>query len=101
MNNKVAVLLSFNKTMLGTGLNAETIMSVPVDLQAALDAANGKLSVARPLDVPWDVMSVKATPTTFATPYDVSNGVLPVENSIKPIYKDDDLKQVRYVFSAN
>ncbi|CAN8004229.1 unnamed protein product, partial [Ixodes hexagonus] len=68
----VAVGLIFNQTHLGTGVDFQTVFNLPVDLHVTADPIHKKLSLKRPLSLPWNLVNHHFRPYTFAMPLDVA-----------------------------
>ncbi|XP_075527955.1 vitellogenin-6-like [Dermacentor variabilis] len=87
----------FTKLALGTGYRARTVISWPLDLKATLAPLEGRLSLRRPLHLPWNVINHRFQPFTFAVPYDINANPAHATDSfpkvVKPLYRPEELSQ--------
>ena len=71
----VGVGLTFLRTSLGTGADTQTIVNLPIDLHVTVDPIHKRLSLKRPLSLPWNLVNHHFRPYTFVTPYDLKGDV--------------------------
>ncbi|KAH7971480.1 hypothetical protein HPB49_024503 [Dermacentor silvarum] len=87
----------FTKLGLGTGYSARTVVSWPLDLKVTLAPLEGKLSLRRPLQLPWNVVNHNFQPFTFAMPFDTqtdpSHALAEFHNLAKPLYRPEELTE--------
>ncbi|XP_065290062.1 vitellogenin-6-like [Dermacentor albipictus] len=87
----------FTKLALGTGYGARTVISWPLDLKVTLAPFENKLSLRRPLHLPWNVINHSFKPFTFAMPYDINtdpaHALAKFPNLIKPLYRPEELTE--------
>ncbi|XP_075527576.1 vitellogenin-6-like [Dermacentor variabilis] len=90
-----ALPLSFTNATVGASYDARTVISWPLDLKATLNAAEGKLSLRRPVHLPWNVANHYFHPFTFNVPFEtrVSVNLDDLLNMRKPLYKPEELTQ--------
>ncbi|XP_075527958.1 vitellogenin-6-like [Dermacentor variabilis] len=85
----------FTKLALGTGHAARTVVSWPLDFEATLAPLEGKLSLRRPLHLPWNVIDHSSHPFTFAVGYDDSSnstqGQTELSNWMRSLYQPEEL----------
>ncbi|XP_050042241.1 vitellogenin-6-like [Dermacentor andersoni] len=87
----------FTKLGIGTGYSARTVISWPLDLKATLAPLEGKLSLRRPLHLPWNVINHNFLPFTFVMPFDIntdaSHAMTEFFRLAKPLYRPEELTQ--------
>lgn len=87
----------FTKQAYGTGYSARTVISWPLDLKVTLSPLEHKLSLHRPLHLPWNVMNHNFLPFTFAMPYDLntdpSHALTEYSKHVKPLYRPEELTE--------
>ncbi|XP_065290068.1 vitellogenin-6-like [Dermacentor albipictus] len=90
-----ALPLSFTNATVGASYDARTVISWPLDLRVTLNAAEGKLSLRRPVHLPWNVANHYFHPYTFNMPFEtrVSINLDDLLNMQKPLYKPEELTQ--------
>ncbi|CAN8010286.1 unnamed protein product [Ixodes pacificus] len=91
----VGVGLTFNKTFVGVGADIQTVFNLPIDLKITVDPIHKKLSLKRPLSLPWNIVNHHFRPYTFAMPYDlatdVSKAVTTLSKPQYPLYNKDEV----------
>ncbi|KAG0413553.1 hypothetical protein HPB47_009286, partial [Ixodes persulcatus] len=91
----VGVGLTFNKTFIGVGADIQTVFNLPIDLHATLDLIHKKLSLKRPLSLPWNIVNHHFRPYTFVMPYDVATDVSTAVTTLSqprhPLYNKDEV----------
>ncbi|CAN8004231.1 unnamed protein product, partial [Ixodes hexagonus] len=91
------VALTFNKTSLGTGADTQTIINLPIDLHVTVDPIHKKLSLKRPLSLPWNILNHHFRPYTFVMPYDlasdVPNAVAALSQPQYPLYNKEEVTE--------
>ncbi|EEC17915.1 hemelipoglycoprotein precursor, putative, partial [Ixodes scapularis] len=94
-SNMVGVGLTFNKTFVGVGADIQTVFNLPIDLKVTVDPIHKKLSLNRPLSLPWNIVNHHFRPYTFAMPYDlvsdVSTAVTALSQPQYPLYNKDEV----------
>ncbi|XP_037287769.2 vitellogenin-6 [Rhipicephalus microplus] len=87
----------FTKQSFGTGSNARTTISWPLDLKVTFAPLEGKLSLHRPLHLPWNVLNHQFRPFTFAMPNDIhadpSHALAEMPKLMKPLYRPEELTE--------
>ncbi|KAL3194893.1 hypothetical protein MRX96_045805 [Rhipicephalus microplus] len=87
----------FTKQAFGTGNNARTAISWPLDLKVTLAPLEGKLSLRRPLHLPWNVINHQFRPYTFGMPIDItmdpSHAIAEMPKLMKPLYRPEELTE--------
>ncbi|KAH7971477.1 hypothetical protein HPB49_024500 [Dermacentor silvarum] len=88
---------SFARSSLGSGYDARTVISWPLDLKVTIAPLQGKLSLNRPLHLPWNAANHHFHPFTFNMPYDLTrdhaNAITEITTNQKPLYRQDELLQ--------
>ncbi|KAK8760323.1 hypothetical protein V5799_028410 [Amblyomma americanum] len=91
----VGLVLDFTKSITGTGYDANTVISWPLDLKATLAPLQGKLSLHRPLHLPCNAARHRFEPFTFHAYYApalrIVSGTQESERSQKPLYHPEEL----------
>lgn len=94
----VGFCLTYDQTFLGTALDTQTTVSLPLNVQISLDPVHKKLNVKLPLDVPYSVLNVRSLPHTFSYPYDLTTDVESAVQGMSkiqhPLYNTEEVKQV-------
>ncbi|KAH7936098.1 hypothetical protein HPB52_018198 [Rhipicephalus sanguineus] len=62
--------LFFTNATVGACYDARTVISWPLDLKVALNAAEGKLRLRRPQNLPWNVANHHFHPFTYRSPFE-------------------------------
>lgn len=87
--------LSFVNATVGASYHARTVISWPLDLKVNLNAAEGKLSLHRPLHLPWNVAKHYFHPFTYVMPFETRTGIDVTANNLlnlqKPLYQSEEL----------
>ncbi|KAH8035352.1 hypothetical protein HPB51_004593 [Rhipicephalus microplus] len=87
----------FTKQAFGTGNNARTAISWPLDLKVTFAPLEGKLSLRRPLHLPWNVINHQFRPYTFGMPIDItmdpSHAIAEMPKLMKPLYRPEELTE--------
>ncbi|KAH7971478.1 hypothetical protein HPB49_024501 [Dermacentor silvarum] len=87
----------FTKQALGTGYGARTVISWPLDLKVTLAPLEGKLSLHRPLHLPWNIINHSFRPFTFAMPFDINvdpaHALAEFPNLVKPLYRPEEMTE--------
>ncbi|XP_037527417.1 vitellogenin-6 [Rhipicephalus sanguineus] len=95
LQQMVGFAWTYTRSSLGSGYDARTVISWPLDLKATIAPLEGKLSLNRPLHLPWNAMNHHFHPFTFNTPYDLtrshSNAISEFTAKVKPLYRNDEL----------
>ncbi|KAL1431537.1 hypothetical protein MTO96_014056 [Rhipicephalus appendiculatus] len=95
LQQMVGFAWTYTRSSLGSGYDARTVISWPLDLKATIAPLEGKLSLNRPLHLPWNAMNHHFHPFTFNTPYDLtrshSNAITEFTAKAKPLYRPDEL----------
>ncbi|KAL1431540.1 hypothetical protein MTO96_014059 [Rhipicephalus appendiculatus] len=93
----VGFAAEFTKQSFGTGHNSRTTISWPLDLKVTFAPLEGKLSLHRPLHLPWNVINHQFRPYTFAMPYDIhadpSHAITEMPKLMKPLYRPEELTE--------
>uniref|UniRef100_A0A6B0VFW3 Putative vitellogenin n=1 Tax=Ixodes ricinus TaxID=34613 RepID=A0A6B0VFW3_IXORI len=91
------VALTFNKTSMGTGSDSQTIINLPIDLKITLDPIHKKLTMKRPLSLPWNIANHHFRPFTFVMSYDIHKDVSTAETQLTqamyPLYNKEELTE--------
>nr|ABK40086.2 heme lipoprotein precursor [Amblyomma americanum] len=91
----VGFALTFAQSSLGSGYDAQTLISWPLDLKATLAPLEGKLKLHRPLHLPWNAANHHFRPFTFQMPYDLGgdhvNAITELSKAQKPLFRADEL----------
>ncbi|KAH7935304.1 hypothetical protein HPB52_005729 [Rhipicephalus sanguineus] len=97
MDQMVGFAPQFTKQAFGTGFNARTTVSWPLDLKVTLAPLEGKLSLRRPVHLPWNVLNHQFRPYTFAMRYDISadpsHAITEMPKLMKPLYRPEELTE--------
>ncbi|CAN8004225.1 unnamed protein product, partial [Ixodes hexagonus] len=90
--------LLFNKTSLGTGADSQTIINLPIDLHVTVDPVHKKMSLKRPLSLPWNIMNHHFRPFTFNMPNkiseDLSTAVATLSHYQHPLYNKEEVTEI-------
>lgn len=93
--------LSASKKSLGTGLDTQVVMSVPLNIHVTLDPVHKTLNIKRPLSLPYNVLNIRSHPYTFAMSYDLTSNVDTAVQALSqpqhPLYNKEELEQVKHV----
>nr|WEY02608.1 vitellin-c [Haemaphysalis flava] len=92
----VGVPLTFFGASIGTASDDRTVVSWPLELKATLSPLEGKLSLHRPMHLPWNVVNHHSRPFTFIIPsnvaMDTATAVPAITQPPHPLYRPEELK---------
>lgn len=92
----IGFALPFLQLSLGTASDDRTVISWPLELKATVSPLEGKLSLHRPMHLPWNVVNHHSHPFSFILPFDMvadpSKALSLIAQSSLPLYKPEELK---------
>ncbi|KAH6941088.1 hypothetical protein HPB50_013286 [Hyalomma asiaticum] len=95
LQQMVGFAWTYSRSSLGSGYDARTVISWPLDLKATIAPLEGRLTLNRPLHLPWNAVNHHFHPFTFNTPYDLTRShteaIAEFASNVKPLYRKDEI----------